>query len=78
MTFRTKLLLVSSLTVAGAVALVTGVVSVSARRAFERLGEERRKGLLDQFQRELEAQVKDVEGRTERAAANAGGDANCD
>ena len=34
---RTKLLFISSFTVAGAVALVTGAVSISTRRAFERI-----------------------------------------
>ncbi len=69
MTFRTKLLWVSTLTIAGAVALVTGAVSVSARRTFERVDEDRRKGLLAQFEKEMEAQGRDVEGQVARAAA---------
>ena len=48
-TFRTKLLFISSFTVAGAVALVTGAVSISTRRAFERIDSERREALLDNF-----------------------------
>jgi two-component system nitrogen regulation sensor histidine kinase NtrY len=68
MTFRTKLLLISSFTVAGAVALVTGAVSVSARRAFERVDRERRDALLDQFRRELDARGKEVSRQVERAA----------
>ncbi len=70
MTFRTRLLLVSSLTVAGAVALVSGAASVATRRAFDRIAEERRKGVLDQFQREVEAQYKDVDDKVQRAAAS--------
>ena len=69
MTFRTKLLWVSSLTIAGAVALVTGAVSAAARQTFERVDEDRRKGLVDQFQREMAAQGHDVERRVDRAAA---------
>jgi len=69
MTFRTRLLAVSSLTVAGAVALVSGVVSVAARRAFDRIAEERRKAVVDQFQREVESGYRDVEQRVQRAAS---------
>ena len=68
MTFRTKLLLVSSLSVAGAVALVTGAVSILARRSFERIDEDRRQGLVQQFQRELDAQGKEVEAAVKRVA----------
>ena len=68
MTFRTKLLLISSLTAAGAVALVTGAVSVASRRAFERADATRRDALLDQFRSGLEAQGKDVARRVEQAA----------
>lgn len=68
MTFRTKLLIISSLTVAGAVALVTGAVSVSARRAFERVDAQRRSALLNQFEREMKAQGIEVARRVEQAA----------
>jgi signal transduction histidine kinase len=71
LTFRTKLLFISSFTVAGAVALVTGAVSVSARRAFERVDSERRNALLDQFRRELDAQGNQIAQRVERAAQSA-------
>ena len=71
MTFRTKLLLISSFTVAGAVALVTGAVSVSTRRAFERIDGERRDALLDQFRGELDARGQEVARQVERAAASA-------
>ena len=72
MTFRTKLLFISSFTVAGAVALVTGTVSVSTRRAFDRVDSERRQALLDQFRNELDAQSKEIARRVEVAAASSG------
>jgi signal transduction histidine kinase len=72
LTFRTKLLFISSFTVAGAVALVTGAVSVSTRRSFERIDRERREAMLDQFRRELDAQGQDVIRRVEKAAASPG------
>ncbi len=72
MTFRTKLLFISSFTVAGAVALVTGAVSVSTRRAFDRIDSERRQALLDQFRGELDAQSKEIARRVEVAAASPG------
>jgi len=70
MTFRTKLLFISSFTVAGAVALVTGAVSVSVRRAFERVDGERRGALLDQFRRELDGRGQEIAQQVERAAAS--------
>ncbi len=72
MTFRTKLLLVSSITVAGAVALVTGAVSVEARQAFERADGQRRADLLAQLRTELQARGAEVVRQVERAAASAG------
>src|SRR5882757_9771383 len=70
MTFRTKLLLISSLTVSGAVALVTGAVSVASRRAFERMDHERRSALLEQFQREVTAQGQEVVRKVERVTSS--------
>ena len=70
MTFRTKLLVVSSLTVAGAVALVTGAVSIIARRSFERIAQDQRKGILNQFQREVQSQSHAVEDKVSRVAAS--------
>ena len=70
MTFRTKLLFISSFTVAGAVALVTGAVSVSTRRAFERVDSERRQALLDQFRGELDAQSKEIARRVGVASSS--------
>ena len=72
MTFRTKLLLLSSITVAGAVALVTGAVSIAARQAFERADGQRRSDLLAQLRRELGARGMEVARQVERAAVSAG------
>ena len=72
MTFRTKLLVISSFTIAGAVALVTGAVSVSTRRAFDRIDGERRAALLDQFRAELDARGREIAQQVERAAASGG------
>lgn len=72
MTFRTKLLFISSFTVAGAVALVTGAVSVSTRRTFDRIDSERRQDLLNQFRAELDSQSKEIARRVEMAAASSG------
>jgi len=69
-TFRTKLLVISSLTVAGAVALVTGAVSIFTRRAFERIDSQRREALLKQFQAELDARGREVARQVELAAAS--------
>jgi two-component system nitrogen regulation sensor histidine kinase NtrY len=69
-TFRTKLLVISSFTIAGAVALVTGAVSVSTRRAFERIGSERRSALLDQFRGEIDARGREIARHVESAAAS--------
>ena len=71
MTFRTKLLLISSFSVAGAVALVTGAVLFSARRSFERIDAQRREALLEQLRRELDARGADIGRAVERAAASA-------
>ena len=72
MTFRTKLLFISSFTVAGAVALVTGAVSISTRRAFDTIDRERREALLTQFRDELTARSVEVARRVEMAASSPG------
>ena len=72
MTFRTKLLFISSFTVAGAVALVTGAVSISTRRAFDTIDRERRQALLVQFRDELAARSLEVARRVELAASSPG------
>ncbi|HEY2844127.1 MAG TPA: ATP-binding protein [Bryobacteraceae bacterium] len=71
MTFRTKLLFISSFTVAGAVALVTGAVSISTRRALERIDTDRREALLSQFRLELDAQGADIARRMDVVAKSA-------
>jgi two-component system nitrogen regulation sensor histidine kinase NtrY len=71
-TFRTKLLFISSFTVAGAVALVTGAVSISTRRAFDAIDRERRQALLAQFRDELAARSTEVARRVELAASSPG------
>jgi signal transduction histidine kinase len=71
-TFRTKLLFISSFTVAGAVALVTGAVSISTRRVFERIDTERREALLSQFRGELAAQNADIARRMDVIAKSPG------
>ena len=70
MKFRTRLLLISGLAVAGAVALVTGAVSVSARRAFERADQTRRDALLAQFREEIEARGREAVRKVDRVAAS--------
>ena len=70
MTFRTKLLIVSSLTVAGAVTVVTGGVSVAARRAFERVDAERQEALLEQFKKEIKIQGAAVASAVARAGSS--------
>jgi HAMP domain-containing protein len=69
-TFRTKLLLISSLTVTGAVALVTGAASIATRRAFERIDNQRRLALLKQFEREMKVQGAEVVTAVQRIAAS--------
>jgi two-component system nitrogen regulation sensor histidine kinase NtrY len=71
-TFRTKLLFISSFTVAGAVALVTGAVSISTRRAFERIDTERREALLSQFRAELSGQSAEIARRMDAIAKSPG------
>lgn len=70
MTFRTKLLLVTSLTLAGAVALVTGAVSFATRRAFETMDQQRRDALLDRFQKQLDAQGEEIARKIRRIATS--------
>lgn len=70
MSFRTRLLLFTGFTVAGAATLFTGAVSVSARHAFERADQSRREALLAQFQQELDAQGQVVVRQVERVAAS--------
>jgi signal transduction histidine kinase len=66
-TFRTKLLLLSSLTVVMAVVFVGAIVSSTTQRAFERLDQQRVSALTAQFwqefvrrQREIAERVRDI------------------
>jgi two-component system nitrogen regulation sensor histidine kinase NtrY len=68
--FRTRLLLISGFTLASAVALVTGAVSVAARRAFERADESRREALIEQFKNQVDAQGAEVARLVERVVAS--------
>ncbi len=60
MSFRRRLLLLFALTVLVSVAAVTGIVSVMARRAFDRANDERTAALVAQFHREFSRRGEDV------------------
>ena len=64
MTFRTKLLVITSLSVAGAVALVTGAVALSTRRAFERIDQARREDVRNHQLGDLVAREVAEESRS--------------
>jgi two-component system nitrogen regulation sensor histidine kinase NtrY len=68
--FRTRLLLISGFTLASAVALVTGAVSVAARRAFERADQSRREALIEQFQHQLDARGREIAREVELVATS--------
>ena len=70
MTFRTKLLIVSSLTVAGAVTVVTGGVLVAARQVFESVDAERQQMLLQQFTTQIKVQGREVSYAVARAGSS--------
>lgn len=69
MTFRAKLFVASALTLLVAVGLVAWTVTVNARRAFERMDDDRTTALVGQFQREFERRGQEV---AQRVAAIAG------
>lgn len=71
MTFRRRLLWLFALTVFVSVAAVTGIVSVMARRAFDRANDERTAALVSQFRREFERRGDDVRRRVQAASASA-------
>jgi signal transduction histidine kinase len=74
MTFRRRLLLLFALTVLASVAAVTGIVSVLARRAFDRANDERTAALVAQFRREFTRRGEDVRRRVQAAAASSAAD----
>jgi two-component system nitrogen regulation sensor histidine kinase NtrY len=69
-TFRTKLLIVSSLTVAGAVTVVTGGVLIAARQVFENVDAERQRILLEQFRTQIKVQGAEVSSAVARASSS--------
>lgn len=70
MTFRTKLLVITSLTVTGSVALATGAISLWTRLTFERMDLERRQTALRQLQQDLATRGQQVAARVQKAAAS--------
>ncbi len=74
MSFRRRLLLLFALAVLVSVAAVTGIVSVMARRAFDRANDERTATLVAQFRREFTRRGDDVRRRVQAAASSAAGD----
>lgn len=69
MSFRRRLLLLFALTVVVSVAAVTGIVSIMARRAFDRANDERTAALVAQFRREFSRRGEDVGRRIQAVAA---------
>lgn len=70
MTFRRKLLVVFSITVAFSVAAVAWLVQEVTRKAFEKNENQRTAQLVMQFQREFDRQGDDVTRRVENIAAS--------
>ncbi|HLW78278.1 MAG TPA: HAMP domain-containing protein, partial [Terriglobia bacterium] len=68
LSFRNRLLLLFTLTVVVAVALVAGIISASMRRSFERADDQRTAALVAQFQREFTRQGEEVSRRVEAIA----------
>jgi two-component system, NtrC family, nitrogen regulation sensor histidine kinase NtrY len=69
MSFRRRLLVLFALTVLVSVAAVTGIVSVMARRAFDRANDERTVALVEQFRHEFTRRGDDVRRRVQAAAS---------
>ena len=74
MSFRRRLLLLFALTVFVSVAAVTGIVSVMARRAFDRANDERTAVLVAQFQREFSRRGDDISRKVQTATSTASAD----
>jgi HAMP domain-containing protein len=68
MTFRTRLLLVIALTVVAAVVLIGAIVSASARRAFQRLEEQRVSAVVKQFRQEFDRRQHEIAQRVQKIA----------
>lgn len=69
MTFRTRLLVVIAVAMAAAVGIVTWTISTSTETAFERINEQRRRALIEQFRKDFDARGADVVRRIEGIAA---------
>jgi two-component system, NtrC family, nitrogen regulation sensor histidine kinase NtrY len=67
-TFRTRILVIFATTIVAAVAMVVGIVSASARRAFEQSDAERTAALVQQFQKEFDLRGEEVARAAERIA----------
>ena len=70
MTFRSKLLAASAITVMAAVGLDSFIVEENTRSAFEQLDSQRSSALVAQLGREFERRQDEVARRTERMAAD--------
>ena len=68
MTFRARLLMVFTVTIAVTVAMVVWIVSSSTERAFERLDNERTAALVEQFRKEFAQRGEEVVRAAERIA----------
>ena len=68
MTFRTRILVIFATTIVAAVAMVVGIVSASARRAFEQSDAERTAALVQQFQKEFDLRGDEMARAAERIA----------
>ena len=68
MTFRARLLVAFTLTIAVTVAMVVWIVSTSTERAFEKLDNERTAALVEQFQKEFAQRGEEVVRAAERIA----------
>lgn len=70
MTFRRKLLVIFALTVFISVATVAVIVSILARRAFEKADDERTAALVAQFQHEFTRRGEEISARVAAIAAS--------
>ena len=68
MSFRVKLLLVFTLTVATSVGLVAWGVSFSTQKAFEQLNEQRTNAIVAQFRREFQQRGTEISARVRAIA----------
>ena len=69
MSFRRKLLILLALLVFVSVAVVTFIVSLLARHAFDRVNDERTAGLVAQFRSEFSRRGEEVARRIQAAAS---------